>query len=166
MAHAFFLLACFNAALAYPTTTQPPSILLPPPHIFLRGAFDNLTDSRDITFDPVNPHQRDRHAWVLFVAKLLAGVFGLTALIIMVFWLWRRKVRSRRRRLGEMMGLGIKRDAVLVLEWRKSGKVVARSERRGSGRWKSDGEESSEEDVERGGDRVEYIRTRDGEREI
>lgn len=60
-----------------------------------------------------------------------------------------------------MMGLGIKRDAVLVLEWRKSGKVVARGERRGSGRWKSEDEESGEEDMERGENRVKDIRTRD-----
>jgi hypothetical protein len=33
--------------------------------------------------------------------------------MIIVFWVHRRQVRARRRRLGRMMGLGIRRDEIL-----------------------------------------------------
>jgi hypothetical protein len=57
-----------------------------------------------------NPNE---HAWAYFVAKLLAGIAGLVAIMIIVFWVHRRQVRARRRRLGRMMGLGIRRDEIL-----------------------------------------------------
>jgi hypothetical protein len=47
----------------------------------------------------------------------LAGVAVLCAIIILVFWRWRRQVGAERRRLGEMMGLRIRTDEMLeVLE--------------------------------------------------
>lgn len=51
--------------------------------------------------------------WAYLVAKILAGLAGLCALFIIIFFLHRHKVRSRRRRLGEMMGLGRMRNKVL-----------------------------------------------------
>jgi hypothetical protein len=44
------------------------------------------------------------------VGKFLAGVAVLCAIIILIYWRWRRKVRAGRRRLGEMMGLRIRTE--------------------------------------------------------
>jgi ATP-dependent Zn protease len=74
---------------------------------------DELRDVGD-PISTVTPHSSN--AWAILVAKLLAGVAILCAIFVLIFFLHRRRVRGRRRRIGEMMGLGIKRNEILDVE--------------------------------------------------
>ncbi|CAO2652209.1 Nn.00g004920.m01.CDS01 [Neocucurbitaria sp. VM-36] len=53
-------------------------------------------------------HISDR--WALFVAVVLGGIAFLCALVGLVWYLWRRHVRGKRRTIGNLMGLGLKKD--------------------------------------------------------
>jgi ATP-dependent Zn protease len=60
------------------------------------------------------PPHYDTDQWALLAARILASIAVLTAVFIIIFFLHRRRVRGRRRRIGEMMGLGIKRNEILL----------------------------------------------------
>jgi hypothetical protein len=77
---------------------------------------DRDDESRDVG-DPIStvtPHSSN--AWAILVAKLLAGIAILCAIFVLIFFLHRHRVRGRRRRIGEMMGLGLKRNEILDVE--------------------------------------------------
>jgi hypothetical protein len=160
----FFLyiaVLCANTATAYPTPLQIQPSQLQAHHVFLRHlnttlSYSNNSTSNDtflrepnIDRNPLTQARREnsnQHAWAYIIAKLVAGVAGLTALMIIVFWLHRRSVRARRRRLGVMMGLGVQWDEVLRRKWfatagAKDGKhdeeiADERKRKRGSHVWK------------------------------
>jgi hypothetical protein len=156
----FFYLAvlCANTATAYPTPIQQiqqsqrqPAIHILSRHVNNTIPSTNTTSLPNIDRNPLTQARRDnpsQHAWAYFVAKLLAGLAGLIAIMIIIFWVHRRNVRSRRRRLGVMMGLGIKRDEVLRGKKGGGGKVedvVGEGKRkRGSHVWKKSAEQKRE----------------------
>lgn len=137
------------------------------------GEQEHSRDLGDPIFTP------SRHApspeWVYLVAKILAGLAVLSAIFILIFFLYRRRVRGRRRRIGEMMGLGIKRNEIVRVE-REQSRSRSRSTHHSKGstvrsshkdpkawRWRTDLEsgkvrEEKEERGRKGRDRMRWLR--------
>ncbi|KAF2023505.1 hypothetical protein EK21DRAFT_118701 [Setomelanomma holmii] len=147
-------------ALAIPTPPHPTTLYTTLHISNLRPRIKSLSDDEDDNVDQqlsdslVKARERKSDEWAYLVGKLLAGVAILTAIILLLFWLWRRNVRARRRRLGEMMGLGIKRNEVLRVGMKERkklrmgwmGRHVGRGVKvEGKGRWKGDDVGKAEE---------------------
>jgi hypothetical protein len=149
----FLTALCVNAAplaITAPTTSRPPH--LKP----INGHFNTTRDHDDDTKppglrDPRFPSHQTRHtssSWVYLIAKILAGLAILCAIFVIVFWLYRRRERGRRRRIGEMMGLGIKRNGILLEERKRNGKKGRRKyshKDHGAHKWRK-------QDEKKGGD--------------
>ncbi|KAH8726488.1 hypothetical protein GQ44DRAFT_726057 [Phaeosphaeriaceae sp. PMI808] len=104
-----------------------------PPHTALPDSDNKLSFDPSPNLDPKNSHE-----YLYLVGKLLAGVAALCAISIFVFWLCRRRIRARRRRIGEMMGLGTKRDEIMRAEMGQMGRKG--KVRKESGKWKREDE--------------------------
>jgi hypothetical protein len=113
-----------NAAAIPLTTILHSTTLLTTRTISKDDDDDNRPDDNQLNQHLSAPPQNATDNWVRLAGEILAGVFALIAIFIIVFFLHRRHVRGRRRRLGEMMGLGVKRNEVLekMVRRRKSGK--------------------------------------------
>jgi hypothetical protein len=87
------------------------------PESSYQGSYRSVNDSDDnhilnSAFQRPPHHNSDQ--WALLAAKIIASISALVAIFIIIFFLHRRRVRGRRRRIGEMMGLGIKRNEILL----------------------------------------------------
>jgi ATP-dependent Zn protease len=75
----------------------------------------DLKDGKNILNSAIQrPPHYDSDQWALLAARILASIAVLTAIFIIIFFLHRRRIRGRRRRIGEMMGLGNKRNEILL----------------------------------------------------
>jgi hypothetical protein len=81
------------------------------PYKLMNGK-DGNSDILNSAFE--RPPHYDSDQWALLAAKIVASIAALIVIFIIVFFLHRRHIRGRRRRIGEMMGLGIKRNEMLL----------------------------------------------------
>jgi hypothetical protein len=134
-----------NAAAIPLTTILHSTALLTTRTISKNDDDDNLPDDNQLNQHLSAPPQHAADHWVRLAGEILAGVFALIAIFIIVFFLHRRHVRGRRRRLGEMIGLGVKRNEVLekMVGKRKDRKGKQVEERARAWRFNVLGDESS-----------------------